>query len=154
MLRDQLLDVSHTQYLLLYGGIQPSLPSGSSVGKLVRGISSCFPRVTVAVKSVHPALVVMDPTSGILTRLPDHAAAVRAAERLDSAVSRNLRGLSAVWWDISAMLGHVNESLIIGSVSCQCHYGDQINRKLVDTVLGSEWWRAWYGSLTRTHMTA
>jgi len=103
------------------------------------------------VKSVHPALVVKDPTSGILTRLPDHAAAVRAAEQLDSEVSRNLRGLSAVWWDISAMLMHVNESLIIGAIGCQCHYGDQINRKLADTVLGSEWWRAWYGSLiTRT----
>ena len=131
--------------LLLYGGIQQSLPSGRSIGELARGMASCFPGVKLVVKSAHPAVTVMSPSNSSHSwPLPGRAAALRHALRLDSEVSPALEGTAAAWWDVSPILRAASKSLIVGSPLCMCHYVNSVNRELARSVLASEWWRAWW----------
>lgn len=134
------LGAARPKSLLLYGGIQQSLPSGRAVRELALGVSSCLPEVQLVVKSVHPALVVMDPASGKSSSFATRTAALHEAEILDAKVASALKGSRAIWWNISSVLQHVGARDIVGSPICGCHYNDKINERLAQLALGKSWW--------------
>lgn len=128
--------------LLIYGGIQQSLPSGRAMRELALGVGSCLPEATLVVKSVHPALVEKDPASGRDSIVGTRTAALRKAELLDAEVAFELTGTRALWWDISSVVQHVGSSAIVGSPMCRCHYNVSINNQLAELALKSSWWPA------------